>query len=249
MEEQQRPNDAPALDPKQKDELILHLRILEDLINSMLRLRMLAITVVVLVLILGAGFVGTAIQFHRTTNELRSDFESLRVQTREVKDSLDPLADAQATLRNDVMRTFSFGNSCNQEILRLHGLIDQIKSDAAERELLRFQGKWQPVKLIDAAGKPYADLMTYKLSVAGDQSLFENAKEKSDGTYRLQPFRRPREIDIIVTTGPDKDKTYLGVYEIVGDTLRIVHDPTGEKRPNKVEQTEGFVFEEWKRAK
>ena len=46
-------------------------------------------------------------------------------------------------------------------------------------------------------------------------------------------------MDITGTEGPNKGKTFLAVYELDGDTLRICYDLSGKSRPTEFKTTEG----------
>jgi len=76
--------------------------------------------------------------------------------------------------------------------------------------------------------------------------------EKGEMTYR--PGKKPKEVDVKITEGNDKDKTQFGVYELEGDTFKMCFAMAGEpesSRPKAVAYKEDtqetlFVF---KRAK
>ena len=60
-----------------------------------------------------------------------------------------------------------------------------------------------------------------------------------EGTLKLKPKAKPKEMDIIGTDGPNKGKTFLAIYERDGDTLRICYDLGGESRPTEFKTKEG----------
>jgi uncharacterized protein (TIGR03067 family) len=47
---------------------------------------------------------------------------------------------------------------------------------------------------------------------------------------KLNPTKTPKTIDYEFTDGHDKNKTYLGIYEIEGDTLKDCFAPPGDER-------------------
>jgi uncharacterized protein (TIGR03067 family) len=52
-----------------------------------------------------------------------------------------------------------------------------------------------------------------------------------EGTFKVDASKRPRAVVFTVTAGEDKGKTFHGVYEVKGDTLRAVVAPADKERP------------------
>lgn len=56
------------------------------------------------------------------------------------------------------------------------------------------------------------------------------------GIYKLVPAenpKAPKAMDVSGTDGPNKGKTFLAIYEVAGDTLKICYDLEGKVRPSK----------------
>jgi uncharacterized protein (TIGR03067 family) len=102
------------------------------------------------------------------------------------------------------------------------------------------QGAWLPSRA-ELAGKPYPDevLKTIKLVVKDDKYVVTVGKGVDQGTVKLNPAAKPKEIDVIGTDGPNKGKTILAIYERDGDTLRICYDLSGKSRPTEFKTKEG----------
>jgi uncharacterized protein (TIGR03067 family) len=128
-----------------------------------------------------------------------------------------------------------------------------VVADEAKGDLKKMEGTWQATLYI-ADGKKWSDreLKTMKLIVkgAGENELVLG-EEKFHGTYKLDESASPKTIDITLTSGPDKGKKKLGIYELKGDTLRLCVGPLGGKRPAEFvsKPTTGVWMEEWKRAR
>jgi len=58
-------------------------------------------------------------------------------------------------------------------------------------------------------------------------------------TYKLDPTRKPKEIDLIWAEFANKGKIQLAIYELDGDTLKICESPIGKERPKKFESKKG----------
>ena len=124
--------------------------------------------------------------------------------------------------------------------------------DAAdERKLL--QGTWVPVAA-ELSENPLdeATLKTMKLVVEEDKYAITVGKSPFDkGTTSIDPAAKPKTMDIVGTEGPNKGKTFLAIYELNGDTLRICYDLTGKARPTEFKTRKGelLFLATYKRAK
>jgi uncharacterized protein (TIGR03067 family) len=90
-----------------------------------------------------------------------------------------------------------------------------------------------------------------KLVVEGDKYNVTVGISVDLGAIRIDPAAKPKTMDIIGTEGPNKGKTFLAIYELNGDTLRICYDLTGKVRPTefKTRKGEPLFLATYKRAK
>ncbi len=102
------------------------------------------------------------------------------------------------------------------------------------------QGTWVP-STAELGGKRFPDkvLKTIKLVVKDDKYTVTVGKAIDEGTVKLNPKAKPKEMNIIGTNGPNKGKTILAIYERDGDTLRICYDLSGKGRPSEFKTKEG----------
>ena len=122
---------------------------------------------------------------------------------------------------------------------------------AGERKLI--QGTWLPTAA-ELSENPLdeATLKTMKLVVEGDKYNITVGNSPFDkGIIRIDPAAKPKIMDIIGTDGPNKGKTFLAIYELNGDTLRICYDLTGKVRPTEFKTRKGelLFLATYKRAK
>ena len=76
--------------------------------------------------------------------------------------------------------------------------------------------------------------------VEGDKfSSTVDDKHTFKGTFKLDPSKKPKAVDALVTEGEFKGKTLLGIYGLEGDTLRACYAPPGKKRPTEFASKEG----------
>jgi uncharacterized protein (TIGR03067 family) len=99
------------------------------------------------------------------------------------------------------------------------------KQPMGDRE--KIQGTWALVSS-QRNGKPLPDEVVrhVKLIFAGDKLTTQVKDRKTEATFKLDPTRTPKEIDLDMDGNVGK-----GIYQLDGDTLKIVHGEVGEARP------------------
>jgi uncharacterized protein (TIGR03067 family) len=99
----------------------------------------------------------------------------------------------------------------------------------------KLQGTWAVVSG-ERNGKPIPEEMVknVKLAFAGDKFTIHNKDRKTEGTFKLIPDKKPKQID--VDMGGQLAK---GIYELDGDTLKIAHGEAGAPRPKEFSTKEG----------
>ena len=102
------------------------------------------------------------------------------------------------------------------------------------------QGTWVP-SAAELGGKMFPDEVrkAIKLVVKDDKYTVTVGKQVDQGTVKLNPAAKPKEMDITGTDGPNKGKTMLAIYERDGDTLRVCYDLSGKSRPTEFKTKEG----------
>jgi uncharacterized protein (TIGR03067 family) len=106
------------------------------------------------------------------------------------------------------------------------GLFAQEKPDADKLPLL---GEWLVAK-DKTTGGPLAK--KFSENVARITIDSESITAGRTATYKLQPKENLKQIDISLEEGPkDEQGTYLGIFEVKGDTLQIHLAAPGQPRP------------------
>ena len=127
-----------------------------------------------------------------------------------------------------------------------------LKADGPKGEKA-LQGTWS-LSAGEADGKalPEKQLKDGKLVLKGDDYTVTLADIGTvKGTQKLDPTKEPKTIDIKDASGPNKDKTCLGIYELKGDEFRVTFAPPGKPRPTKFATAadSGQWMHVWKRVK
>ena len=125
--------------------------------------------------------------------------------------------------------------------------------DAVKKEYDKFDGTWKMESFtMDGKPSPIEDFADFRMTLKGENFTTVAADGKSAGTYKIDPNKSPKTIDITFTGGQHDGLTMLGVYELDGDTYKVCL-PTGggKERPKELASKpgSGLVLEVFKRVK
>jgi uncharacterized protein (TIGR03067 family) len=126
------------------------------------------------------------------------------------------------------------------------------EEDAAQKEYARFEGAWKFVSIeIEGKNMPEKFFKGSRLILKGPQFTYQEGGTTYKGTYKVDVSKKPNQIDMTFTEGPEKDKTMVGIYELDGDTYRVCVNPTGKGRPTEFASKpgSGHVLEVLNRVK
>jgi uncharacterized protein (TIGR03067 family) len=117
------------------------------------------------------------------------------------------------------------------------------KKDDAKKDREALQGAWKVVSS-EVGGKDQTEEFKDHLIVfKGDTFALKKGDEVGlKGTFKLDPSKKPRAIDITITEGGegDKGKVLHGIYELGKRTLKwCTSVPGGTDRPKEFSTQEG----------
>jgi uncharacterized protein (TIGR03067 family) len=123
--------------------------------------------------------------------------------------------------------------------------------DTGKKELQRVQGAWVMVALeIDGKEVAADKIDTTTLTIKGNHYTTRVKKSEHECTIRLDPTKKPPQIDMIFTKPGSAPETCEGIYEIKDDTLRIARGlRADQKRPDQFMTwpDTGYFIVTWKR--
>lgn len=109
-----------------------------------------------------------------------------------------------------------------------------VRGEAQKDDRKAMPGTWLLVTAELAGEKlPEETLKTMKLILTDQTYELQTGEESDKGTYTLDPAKKPKEMDIKGTEGPNKGKTILTIYELKDDTLKVCYDLGGKDRPTE----------------
>jgi uncharacterized protein (TIGR03067 family) len=114
------------------------------------------------------------------------------------------------------------------------------KDDAVARDMKLLEGNWS-LHSFATNGKevPAETIQNIKLTIKGNRYLVDFGKQKMELTFKIDPSKKPKAIDLI-NVKDDKKTVTLGIYEISTDTLKMCRGTeSGQDRPTEFAAKEG----------
>lgn len=102
------------------------------------------------------------------------------------------------------------------------------------------EGTWEIISL-ERDGKEVKPQKDTKLIVTGATFVVKvGDKVIAAGTGKLDPTKKPKTIDTVYTEGSDKGKSFKGIYQLDGDTLKFCRPGSPDSdRPTEFKTTAG----------
>jgi uncharacterized protein (TIGR03067 family) len=129
---------------------------------------------------------------------------------------------------------------------------DAPKDDATKKDVEKFQGTWTAAEVvINGMDLPEDQLKELKLTIDGNKrTLKVGDAVRTKSTFKLDPSKSPKHIDITIEEGPQKG-TYPGIYEITADTQKLCLALEGGGRPKEFSSKadSGHLYQVFKREK
>lgn len=97
--------------------------------------------------------------------------------------------------------------------------------DAVQAELKKLEGTWTVTALEFMGNKaPEEEVKKEKMSFVfqGDKFTIKKGEAtETEATVKLDPAKSPKTLDLTATRGNNQGKTFLHIYELTGDTLKL----------------------------
>jgi uncharacterized protein (TIGR03067 family) len=242
-----------SLDEEQTEELFQSIISLEELIRRWDRLRARALTALVGVGLAAVVCVVAAVLAYR-------EIGTMSTAASRVNSLADDVKTLGAALRDDVesaQRHAQFAYSSqiadfHEQLLSVRRTLEFLVEEALLKDRERLQGAWSCFAY-EVAGKPTdeKDRKGIQLTIEGGKMTRTHGETRWVGTLTLDPTRKPRELDVTVTEGPNKGEMLRGVYDFQGELLLMCFPGPGGDRPRSLASNaeNGCTLETWKREK
>jgi uncharacterized protein (TIGR03067 family) len=118
---------------------------------------------------------------------------------------------------------------------------DDAKKDQ-EKELKDLEGTWKTAsREVDGKKVPDEEVkkITLTIGAGGKAALLSDGTAIGKADLTVNPAKKPKEIDLLLTEGENKGKTARGIYELSADTLRVCYAAPGKDRPTEFSSKPG----------
>jgi len=110
------------------------------------------------------------------------------------------------------------------------------KEDGLARDIDKVQGTWM-IRVVETNGKIVegndSQNAPGELMLKGNHYTLKLGELTNTGTFRLDSGKSPKTVDVIPTDGPNKGRTFPGIYRIEGDIMKSCFNVGGGKRPTE----------------
>ena len=111
--------------------------------------------------------------------------------------------------------------------------------DAVSKEMKPLQGTWVMTQVNGDAtpGDTALVISGSKYSETVDGTVDET------GIFKIDASKTPMTVDLIIQEGDAAGKTQLGIFDVKGDTMRLLLNRAGDRvRPTSLEKADGELF-------
>lgn len=132
-------------------------------------------------------------------------------------------------------------------------LMPMLQSSEKHPDFIAMQGEWGCTQMIRDGVKLPEEVSETRFRDVKDDTVTMSVFEKviQTGKFKLNPNVTPKQIDVTIGDGPNKDKVVTGIYEFKGDELIINAAQPGKDRPASFDCKEGsgLSLTIWKKNK
>ena len=132
-------------------------------------------------------------------------------------------------------------------------LVSAAGAQDGKKEMALLEGEWSMVSG-EANGLAMPKEMVEKgkrVAKDGETTISFSGQIYLKAKFTIDSSKTPKAIDYMMTDGPTKGKTHLGIYELDGDTVKFCFAAPGKDRPTDFTANEGSqrTLSVWKRDK
>lgn len=107
-------------------------------------------------------------------------------------------------------------------------------ADKGKEETKKLQGTWKVLAIERDEEKSDKSGDDIKLIFTANNLTAKTPNGDHKGTFKIDAAATPKTIDVMLTDGPDADKSVVGIYELKGNDLKICFAKPGEQdRPKE----------------
>ncbi len=123
---------------------------------------------------------------------------------------------------------------CCVLVLGLLLAADDAKDEAGKKEAKKLEGSWKVTGFEHNGNR--LNVNDWTLVIKGDKYTLTYGNQSEEGTYKLDPAKKPKTVELMPSTGESQGKTRKGIYELEGNSAKLCVSVAGkEERPTAFE--------------
>ncbi len=129
---------------------------------------------------------------------------------------------------------------------------DPAEDKSFQADLATLQGTWKPISMeMDGKLLPDTQIGKIRLTIAGEKFTFDSGNDSHEGLYKIDPGKDPKQLNIVITRGDEKGKTYLVIYKLEDGKMIQCMEVSNAQRPAEFtgKAGSGNLLEIWERVK
>jgi uncharacterized protein (TIGR03067 family) len=124
--------------------------------------------------------------------------------------------------------------SVSTVVLLMLGGVQAGDDELVKKELEALRGNWNVMEAHNGVHTQW--------SMVEDSLQIRIGGVSIDAKFKVNPTKKPKEIDIITLAADGSDRVMPGIYKLDGDMLEICVDHSGKKRPTEFKAKDGYVM-------
>jgi uncharacterized protein (TIGR03067 family) len=123
-----------------------------------------------------------------------------------------------------------------------------------EKELAKLDGTWVASSVEIGGNKiPDEELKKFpgRLTIKGGKWTLKAGDRDQTGTFTADAAKKPAQMDVKPSDGPNAGKTIQAIYQLDGDNMKVCYAPVGKDRPTAFDTKDkaGYALIVYKREK
>ena len=107
------------------------------------------------------------------------------------------------------------------------------KDDAVKKELKKLEGTWK-IEGFEHHGNRL-NPESWTLVIKGEKYTLTFGNTVEEGTFKIDPTKKPKTVEVTPSGGESEGKTRKGIYEVDGKSAKACFNVAGEKdRPSEL---------------